>query len=55
MLPYQDYLFHQSDESVSAFLNGYAIIPIEEYFELKGESDDEMLKRVEEADKQLYT
>lgn len=50
-----DYLFRQSNESVSVFLNGYAIIPIEEYFELKGEADDELLKQVEVASKQLYT
>jgi len=55
-------LFHQNgNESVAAFLNGYAIIPLEEYYQLKGEHGedgnnwpDEMLKNVEEVDKQLY-
>jgi len=55
-------LFYQDgDNGVTARLNGYAIIPLEEYFELKDELGenannypDEMLKNVEEADKQLH-
>lgn len=54
-------LFYQDgDESISAFLNGYAVIPLDEYFRLTDERGDdgnnwpdEMLKQIEEADYQL--
>jgi len=69
-----DYLFYQDgDKSITAFLNGYAIIPLEDYFKLTSGSDmynsllhnqpeqreeklrqQEMLKNIEEADKQLH-
>jgi len=47
--------------SVRCMLNGYAIIPLEEYYQLEDEHGedgnnwpDEMLKNIEEADKQLH-
>ena len=58
------YLFHKDseDKSLTAFLNGYAIIPLEEYYRLKDERGDkgfdlieEALKNIKEADKQLNT
>ena len=42
----------QSGKTISAFLNGYAIIPMKEYCELTGrEYNDKFIK---EADKQLH-
>lgn len=54
-----DLLFHQDgDKSMTARLNGYAIIPLEEYVRLTGPAGfpaaKEMLERVPEADRQLH-
>jgi len=56
-------LFSNNDETISAFLNGYAIIPIEEYarlVEMASPSDARLkpvifsMKDIKEANKQLY-
>ncbi len=50
-----DALFKQNgDESIAAFLNGYAIIPLEEYAALTGEDYSDMLANAKEADRQLH-
>ena len=47
-------LFYQ-DKSISAFLNGYAIIPIKKYYKLIGkECNKQLLKDIKEADNQLH-
>ena len=50
------YMFYQSnDEYISAFLNGYAIIPLEKYYKLiDKEFPDQDKENIIEADKQLY-
>lgn len=47
-------LFWQSDETISCRLNGYAIIPIEEYERLTGKSTGIVSKPLEDAEKQLH-
>jgi len=45
-------LFNSSGESITAFLNGYAVIPMQLYCELtKTDYDD---KEIKEADEQLH-
>lgn len=46
------FLFSASDDTVTCSLNGYAIIPIEEYAKLKGESVD--LTNINKAYNDLY-
>jgi len=46
-------IFHaDGDESITAFLNGYAIIPAEEYCKLTGQNFNG--KDITEADKDLH-
>lgn len=42
------------DEGIVTQLNGYAIIPIEEYFELTGNIYDEILENIDLANKELW-
>jgi len=46
-------IFYCDKDKTIAFLNGYAIIPIEEYAELKGGKAD--LTKVNNAENDLYT
>jgi hypothetical protein len=49
------YLFGQTDDKkITAFLNGYAIIPLEEYAQLTGKDLGDMIANANEADKQLH-
>ena len=49
-----DFLFMQTDNTVSCCLNGYAIIPIEEYERLRGEIVGVDYQAIADAEKQLH-
>lgn len=49
-------LFHQNgNEHVSAFLNGYAVIPIEEYENLTGKPTFIESRSIKKADEDLHS
>ena len=43
-----------STDNVSVSLNGYAIIPIEDYFKLKGEGSDLTMAKVKKVSRELH-
>lgn len=47
--------FHGTCDHVSAFLNGFAIIPIEDYAELTGKNFAETLEKIKQADIDLHS
>jgi hypothetical protein len=49
------HMFYQDSEAsyISAFLNGYAIIPLEEYAELTGDDYSDMIASAMEDNKEL--
>jgi len=53
----ESHLFYSSPKlrTISAFLNGYAIIPLETYYKLvRREIDERTREQIKEADKQLH-
>uniref|UniRef100_A0A6M3LEU0 Uncharacterized protein n=1 Tax=viral metagenome TaxID=1070528 RepID=A0A6M3LEU0_9ZZZZ len=48
-------MLFRNDDNITAFLNGYAIIPLEEYYKLAGKGDFSYWKKlIEEADKYIH-
>ena len=46
-------VFNNQNETITAFLNGYAIIPMKKYCELTNQEYDDTL--IKEADKEIHT